>query len=218
MIGIGVTTYNRPQHLQHFVEQIEAHTENFKLYIARDTTEDRKGVAARKNECLKNLKDCKYIFLFDDDCFPIKNEWDSHFIQAHLLSGEHHFLYLRETAAIRPVKTEAGIIEYSNCGGCMMFLTQKVINKVGGFNKDYGLYGYEHAGYSSRIHQAGLTSAPYLCPKDSHKFIYSMDYDHYLDFPFTHVSSMRGEFDKVEDYVKSNSLVFLRDKEIYQPL
>ena len=60
------------------------------LYVATDSDKDRQGVARRKNECLRALKDCDYVFLFDDDCFPIKDGWVNFFIQ----SGDAHLLYL----------------------------------------------------------------------------------------------------------------------------
>ena len=67
-IGIGITTYNRPDMLNKCLEHIKKHTfnDNVTIYVADDSNE-RKGVAYRKNECLRALKDCDYVFLFDDD-------------------------------------------------------------------------------------------------------------------------------------------------------
>jgi len=78
-----------------------------------------------------------YIFLFDDDCFPIKKGWVEYFIRQHKLTGEHHFLYLKETGTIKKINTVDGIGWFDNCGGCFMFLTKEVIEKVGGFSKEY---------------------------------------------------------------------------------
>ena len=67
-VGIGITSYNRPECLKECLEHISKHTftNNVKIYVATDTDEDRRGVAFRKNECLRSLKNCDYIFLFDD--------------------------------------------------------------------------------------------------------------------------------------------------------
>src|SRR3990167_10622112 len=103
-MGVGVTTYNRPKHLELWKEQISKFSSTnspgyyFETYIANDgivsfdkqQTLSRKGIAYRKNECLRVLKDCDYVFLFDDDCFPIKSGWVGFFIEAHKASGQHH--------------------------------------------------------------------------------------------------------------------------------
>ena len=83
-IGIGVTTYNRPGHMALWKKQLYRHApgNTYEVYVAADS-QTRLGIAARKNECLNTLKNCDYIFLFDDDCFPVKNGWEDYFIDAH---------------------------------------------------------------------------------------------------------------------------------------
>ena len=85
-IGVGITSYNRPECLKECLEHIYNHTftNNVKIYVATDTDEDRRGVAFRKNECLRSLKNCDHIFLFDDDCYPINDGWIDFFINAKL--------------------------------------------------------------------------------------------------------------------------------------
>ena len=186
-IGIGVTTYKRVKHFELFSEQVEKYTSKdsgITYAVALDTLGERKGIAYRKNECLRALKDCDYIFLFDDDCFPIKEGWANFFINAHKASGQHHFLYLKETPTIKKisnwtnfVKNETYINIYNNCGGAFMFLTKEAIEKVGAFDERFGLYGFEHAQYSDRIHLAGLTPmGKYLSPAGAGEYIYAMDY------------------------------------------
>ena len=181
-IGIGVTTYNRPKHIKLLGEQLRktrsVDSRDWHItYIAED--DPRKGIAYRKNECLRELKDSDYVFLFDDDTLPIKKGWAEFFIEAHKASGQHHFLYLKETPTIKQLcvhlKPEDpltpslpySINEYNNCGGCFMFLTKEVIEKVGAFDETFGLYGFEHCDFSDRIHMAGLTPmGKYLCPAE----------------------------------------------------
>jgi GT2 family glycosyltransferase len=214
-LGIGVTTYNRPELSALCIQQIEKHTDNYQLFITNDLF-DRKGIAWRKNECLKALKDCDYIVLFDEDCFPIKDGWFEYLINASNASGEKHLLYLKETSHIKEIKKENGISYYSNCGGCMMFFTKEVIEKVGGYNKEYGLYGFEHAGYSIRINKSGLTSMRYPSPSNIGEYIYSMDYDNYTDWGVEHKPSLTLKELKESE---SNVEVFKKDIEtIYQEL
>jgi hypothetical protein len=76
-IGIGYTTYKRDALLQECLDNLRLYTtSDYKLHIARDSDEDRRGIALRKNECLHHLQDCDYIFLFDDDCYPKKKGWE----------------------------------------------------------------------------------------------------------------------------------------------
>lgn len=220
MIGIGILTYQRPRHLEHCIRMVKEHTPEgtYQLEIADDTT-DRRGVAFRTNELLRKLKDCEYIFLFNDDCFPIKDGWERFYIDAGTRTDNHHLLYLKPTPNIRPLGTVDGITYYDNCGGVLMFLTKHAVEKVGGMHPDYGWYGYEHAGYSWRIHKAGLTKEKYGCPVGAYEYIYAMDYDHYLPVNklLGHKSSMN--IDEIGKSVKQNQEVFKKDIEtIYQPL
>jgi len=217
MLGIGVTSYNRPDHLNLCLEQIRKHTPEFAIYIAMD--EPRQGIAYRKNECLENLKECDYVVLFDDDCFPIKDGWQDFLIDAHKRTNEHHFLYLKETPSIKLLYTKDGIGRYNNCGGCMMFLTKEAIERVGGMNKGYNIYGFEHAGYSYRVNQAKLTTHAYLSPDGIGEYIYSLDYDFHIDFGIKHVSSLRSDFRDMRKLMADNHKVYLKDiQTIYQPL
>jgi hypothetical protein len=193
-IGVGVSTFNRPKHIELFKQQIAKHTpEDVVKFIAFDVT--GKGVAAMKNECLRALKDCDYLFLMDDDCVPVHDNWIEYFIGAHKASGQHHFMYLKETAMIKKQMIGHNIYEepegklvytidsYNNSAGCFMFLTKEVIQKVGAFDESFGRYGFEHSNYSKRIHVAGLTPmGENLCPAGAGSFIYSLDLDNHLQF------------------------------------
>ena len=200
MIGIGVISYNRPAHLNLCLEQISKYTGDHFLYVAKDTTENRKGVAYRSNECMRALSNCDHIFLFNDDAMPIKTGWEKFFIEASKASQQKHFLYLKETSSIKHIeqfdisskidisenrnqKFPAIINSFNNCGGCLIYITKEVIEKVGAFDERFGKYGWEHANYSKRIHMAGLTPmGEYLSPEGAGEYIYAMDYDNYLPF------------------------------------
>jgi len=237
-IGIGVISYNRPAHLKLCNEMIWKHTpglsDGHPHYWVVDDSHERMGIAFRSNEILKHFKErnCDYIFIFNDDCFPIRDGWAEWFIQAHKASSQHHFLYLKETPTIKKiapipfiegVERGFGAIEmnsYNNCAGCFMFLTKEVIKRVGGFHPGYGLYGYEHAGYSKRIHAAGLTPmGEYLCPAGAGDYIYSLDLDNHLPFnkQVKHAPSIKPQ--EALESIEKNRKVFEEDiKTIYQPL
>jgi GT2 family glycosyltransferase len=187
-IGIGVTTYNRPEHLDLFIRQLGKHTlfGDVKTYIHFDENE-RKGIAYGKNICIYNLKDCDYIFLFDDDCFPISDYWMHPFIN----SGLNHALYMNES--YEPILSIDGYTSYLHCSGVFMFLTKKVIEKVGYYNPEYGIYGLEHAGYSQRIYRAGLTPCFFPVLDGTDKLIYSLDHQGEGDWGIKHKGSLPEE-------------------------
>ena len=166
-IGIGITTYNRPECLAKCLAQINKHTDmgNVTLVVATDTDSDRRGVAYRKNECLRAFQDCDHIFLFDDDCYPIKDGWTELFI----MSTESHLLYLN--------KNDHQFIkgcEYAQCGGVFMYISGFQLARVGAFNEKFGLYGFEHAEYSNRIY--GKRNY-YLSLPNTDKYIFAEDYN-----------------------------------------
>lgn len=174
-IGIGVTTYERPQVFELFMRQLSKYMPaNARLYVAKDIP----NVSQAKNECLKALQDCDHIFLFDDDCFPIAENWTYYFIKSNL----SHTLYMKSQHNAQLITDDYTV--FNDCSGVFMYLTKEVVTKVGYFG-DYGRYGFEHAGYSHRIHKAGLTPYKYICLNDTHKYIHSLD----LDGPFEGVES-----------------------------
>lgn len=179
-IGIGITTYNRPEVLEVCKTQILANSfsHNITLYVAEDTDQDRKGVAYRKNECLRALQDCDYIFLFDDDCYPININWINFFID----SGQNHLLFMDkkfhkkdfvELNIYNGNDFVCTVERWSDCGGVFIFLTKEVVKTFGAFNGKYGLYGFEHADYSNRI-MGEKNNYPMLKGTDKH--IYAKDY------------------------------------------
>lgn len=213
-IGVGVTTTSRRQnHMANWykISRSDLFADITKVYFANDVD----GVAKAKNQCLRELSDCDYIFLFDDDCFPIKKGWEQVFIDAHNQIGCHHFSYLHNFEHVRKLGTDKGISTYNNSLGCMMFITKDVLERVGAYNESFGKYGYEHVEYSERIAMAKLSPARNICPDVAPDYIYSMDIDSWMRFDFKHHSTLTpDEMVKAEkiasDYLKS------RDKEEIQ--
>lgn len=137
---------------------------------------DQTTIANDKNRLIKILYDagCDYMFIFDDDCFPIKPGWEKFFIDASLKTGVQHFNLCRPEHQTR-IGANEDITLWSTGTGCMLFLTRKCIDIVGYMNPAYGKYGYEHCAYSLRIQKAGLTPAWYVSANGWEEFIYSWD-------------------------------------------
>lgn len=204
MIGIGVTTKDRSNILRITLENLKKFLPENCFVVVCDDTEDldimhdnrgitkrlgfqykhdgsRKGVAKNKNLCLTSLRHCDYIFLFDDDCYPLREGWAEYIIDCHKKSGVHHFNLLdkafHEHMSTREYEGFC-IEEYRTVGGVFMFLTKDVIEKVGAFNKNYGTYGFEHATYTYRVYKSGLHNnhGINLTIGGLQDYIFSLDY------------------------------------------
>jgi hypothetical protein len=142
-IGIAITTYKRPKHLENCLNQIRKHTPLSTLIYVSDDSINRKGIAYRKTDCIDVLwkAGCDYFFLFDDDCFPIADGWMDHFINASVQSKQEHFCYGSE-GWIGSVVND--IIVGKGLAGVLLFLTRAVVSKVGGFMAEYSFYSGEH--------------------------------------------------------------------------
>jgi glycosyltransferase involved in cell wall biosynthesis len=168
-IGIGITTYNRPEMLQKCLDSIRKHTfmDGVTIYVADDSNE-RLGVSKRKNECLRALKDNDYIFLFDDDVEIIKDGWIAFFVKAnfdHLLflnNKLHNFIYKDDNIKV-----------FRDCGGVFMFMTKKAIEKVGAFDEKFELWGMEHCDWSMRWNDK---IREFYMLDGTENYIYSEDY------------------------------------------
>jgi len=171
---------------------------NFKKLATKHEDTHYKGVAYSKNQNLNTLKDCDYIFLFDDDCYPIKENWSEFFIN----SNYNHLLYLQPQHTLKETIKDLQI--YENCGGVFMFLNKEVLEKVGYLNSEYGQYGFEHAGYSNRIFKAGLTIAPYQQLNNTDEYLFSMDYN-----GCNNKSSVPSY--KKPKLIEQNRLIFLKE-------
>jgi hypothetical protein len=205
MYGIGITTMNRPHCLKALVDSIHKHTDmsNVILHIEDDSI-DRIGVAKRKNNCLRALKDCSHVFLLDDDVKIIKDGWIEFFIEN--AQGEH-VMFLNPLIH-NPFEKNGKFIAHKDCGGVFLFLTKKHIEFVGAFNESFELWGFEHADYSMRI--AG--DREFLMIEGTEQYIYSEDYSN----P-NHKSSITNE--EKDLLFKKNFPIFAKGiEQIYLPL
>jgi len=211
-IGIGVTTYNRLHLLEECLWKIASYTRSeYTLYVATDTDEDRRGVAYRKNECIRNLKDCDYIFLFDDDCYPCKEGWETYIIQVSYLSNENHFvLHDKKLHKVKNVSFAYPhvLLYLENSGGVFMFITKQCVDTIGGLYEGYNTYGLEHIGYSFRAYLGKQTSYPFVTIENLNDYIFSHDYQ---DENFQEEKSSVSKDDKTK-FTEENKPIF--DEEI----
>ena len=174
MIGVAVTTRNRPAVLARTLAAFDQHPlpagSRFVVVDDASTPPARNagyrftqnaGIPRAKNKCLELLDGCDHVFLFDDDTRPIAPAWWA----PYLASGLAHAMYLffgppgwsprREIAATSDYRA------FDKPRGCMLYFQRRVLNAVGGADPAYGQWGYWHAEWSDRVHACGLTPHPY---------------------------------------------------------
>jgi len=188
MLGIGITSHNRPELLKTTLNYVKKNTPGAKIVIVDDAStvpvkdatyrfETNVGIARAKNKCIELLQDCDHIFLLDDDCYPVKPSWWKPYVE----SPEPHLMYIFENPVnkvlgdCKLIYESSKLKAYSHARGCMLYLDMSILKHVGGMDENYNKWGYEHGDWSNRIHNLGYTSFRYADIPDSNKLIFSGD-------------------------------------------
>lgn len=174
-IGIGVTTYNRPEILADTLEALNRwRPPNSTLTVVDDHSrvptpeasyhQWNRGVAASKNHCLETLladPEIEHIFLFDDDTRPTQDEWWVPYIESpepHLM---HQFAGAPDHWPLHQTHIDPDLVAYDRPRGCMLYVERRVLRMVGGMHVAFGRHGGEHEDWSRRIYEAGFTRYPF---------------------------------------------------------
>jgi len=186
VIGIGITTRNRPDvlawSLRHHEAFMPAGAELVIVDDASDTpytdprawhSPQRLGVARAKNECLLRLARCEHVFLFDDDAYPVRCGWAEYYMQQGFAHVSHS--PANATFGMCVLRRHEGCNAMSWALGVMYYFTRACLDVVGGYDARMGLWGDEHVQLSRRIHAAGLTPAPFLSPVDTGAYVHALD-------------------------------------------
>ena len=193
-IGIGITTHNRYDIFKKTLEEMKRFAPaNAKIVVVDDASDkpvpeatyrfnQNAGIARAKNKCFELLYNagCEHFFLFDDDCYPVVEDWYKPYTE----SKEPHLNYIFEEfrGANKPLLNDtlllykdSNIRAYSHVRGCMCYYKRVCLDVCGGMSPLFGRWGYEHPDLSNRIYNAGLTSFRYMDVLDSGKLFYSRD-------------------------------------------
>lgn len=182
-IAICITTYNRPEAIMKSLpEHYRYKPEGAKLIIVQDyskqiishadyTFHKRVGIPTAKNKCLEIAMQhqAEHIFLFDDDTYPIEEDWHLPYIN----SKHPHLCY--SFGSDRYLDKDKEHWRHALGNGCMMYVHRSVVERIGGFDTNFGLGKYEHPQFSFRAFNAGLIPYPFLMPKTDTKQLFCMD-------------------------------------------
>lgn len=181
-VGIGITTYNRPEYLKQCLEGIRKLAGTYDaLYVFNDgSTSDyseiesevgsvpgvyyrsdaNKGVAYAKNWLLKEMlaAGCDYLFLVEDDIIAKDPKAITEYIRLSQESGIEHWGFAHHGKANKGklMHRTRGIDLYRNPIGAWCMYTRKVIEEVGFFDERF-INAWEHVEHSWRVAKAGYT-------------------------------------------------------------
>lgn len=193
-IGIGIVTYNRLSVLKETIDKVLQYTKTKKyaLLVADDGSTDgtidylkekkiafitgeNKGVCTNKNRILYHLKDYDFIYIIEDDIFPIKDNWENLYIDAIKESKIQYFSRTltswdqpnkrHKTELLKDPPIQNGkftYLESTGCPGQLYIITKEILQKVGGLSLEFKGYGYGHGDWTYRIKKMGFTGKKYI--------------------------------------------------------
>jgi hypothetical protein len=189
-IGIAITERNRYGSFKKSYDQIVKYLPKGARLVVVDDFSDKPfkeatfrfetnvGIARGKNKCIELLEDCEHIFLFDSDTYPLCENWHLPYIE----SEHKHLMYIFKDFPSGPQLNDSvvehqdeNIIAYTHPRGCLLYIHNDCIKKVGGMRPEFGIWGIDHVELSERIHNAGLTKFRFMDVVGSEKLIHSMD-------------------------------------------
>lgn len=244
-IAISITTRNRPEMLEYCLRHFKTFSPfNAQIIVVSDDASEfdvakknkeiceqynvfyiynpmRLGIAKNKNKTIDYLKlfEYDYLFLFDDDCFPQKNDWDMPFIDLFKEFGIQHQMYLVPVGELHVVTATEQYEVFDNCSGFCLFFTRAAIDKLEGMNPKFGIYGFEHAELTNRAHKFYLNQnyGKNICPTKAKEYLFSYDMDKgWLGkespigtFDAAFASSIENERPLINGYIEYNRNIFL---------
>lgn len=195
MIGLGITTYNRPEFFAQAVKSAvdsgpdylviynDGSKENYdeiyskieeKTHIIHN--KENKGVAKAKNILLKTLLDngCDHLFLMEDDIIVKSPKVFQAYLQASEKSGWQHFNFAHHGPANNsgPLYSDAVVSYFPHCVGAFSYYSRESIETVGYMDENFH-NAWEHVEHTKRLGDAGFTSpwGAFVDMKDSKDYL-----------------------------------------------
>ena len=121
------------------------------------TNSTRLGIAGNSNRLLQCLQRFDHCLLLNDDVEIKANGWDVWYKDSCIKTGMHHFCY-REPGVYGAVSGNSikmnGLelqVVLDKPHGAVLAFTNYAFKQVGYFDESFGVYGFEHVDWSSRL-------------------------------------------------------------------
>lgn len=178
-IGIGITSFGRNDVFKRTYPTVIRNMPNNAEAAEVVLVLNVEGIARAKNRCLKELWDnkCDYYFLLDDDVEIISDKWYEPYINSGLEHAMYNFKLPGKPANdMQMIFSDGEVTAWTHTRGCMLFITKKTLETVGGFDERYK-YDYFHPDFTNRVYNAGLTPYRSMDVVGSDKFFHCLDQD-----------------------------------------
>lgn len=164
-IGIGIIT--TPKRIEGNVYNLDNYKQflsykyEYDIYTHIDS--DSKGVSYGRNTCIEHLLNsgCDYVFLFDDDCYPMMFNWDEYIVE-NAIKNNLHYALLPHVFNAECLEIRGEISSWSGHLGCFTFFSKEMLNEVGFYNGEYNRYGFEDAAMHIRLKYSKLNNSEKL--------------------------------------------------------
>lgn len=177
---VAITTRNRPNELERVLIEVTKYVNERDIIIVDDASdieycksdyrfETRAGIPRAKNKCIEIFMrtNSGNLFLLDDDTWPLIEDAFKKYIESPYDHLCYTFLTPNGTLPRHKIHTLGN--------GCMMYMSRKCIETVGGFSTEFGLGKYEHSLYSRQVYKSGLIPHPFIDVIGSDKLWYCLD-------------------------------------------
>lgn len=191
-IGVGILSFNRVASLTRSIESIKNNTDLRKttIFISDDGSDDPQlkrylgelaqhpnfvvlqndknlGVAGNSNRLLRCLSRFKYGILMNDDVEVLQPGWDEFYVEAFRRTGFAHFSFLQPgvygASPGKLVRKDIDLrVVMEKPHGAVLAFTNKMLQKCGYFDQNYGQYGMEHVDWSSKPYEFGIQEAGFF--------------------------------------------------------
>ena len=149
-VGIGVITMG----IRKLKEYPRSVYSEFFVFIDKE----KKGPGAARNKCLEYFSNlgCDHIFLFDDDCYPLKSGWEDMAIKSAEKNNVYFMALPEKFKSVKIMHPTSEIQYWNQALGCFTYHSKKSLETIGGYNTTYNRYGFEDAGIKERAKLANL--------------------------------------------------------------
>ena len=156
MIGLGITTYGRPETFEIAMAGVEEHLA-LDVLVVDDAPG---GVTAARNRNLRALLDagCDWLFLMEDDVEVLSPEAVTGYIAAAEASDLEHLMFHRQNQVNMGTGELAGPVTcWPDYAGCWLMYSRRSLEVCGLFDEAFR-YAFDHVEHSIRLGMAGFTS------------------------------------------------------------